>query len=261
MERQPAIGSRSSTPATRRFPDRSRLSDDTALTLLLLLAASVSWWVTLRLSEDMSVGVLLFPVSWAVMMAAMMLPAVAPVARLYMRAAAAGRVAPAGFFLVGYLALWLLSGLPAYLLWRTMSDPLMGSTPWALRVAGATLVAAGLYQLSPLKRACLRHCRSPMGYFMRSGRGLGTPRGATRAGITHGTYCFGCCAGLMLVLVAAVAMQPIWALVIAGVIFVERNLHHGESFSLVFAAVLTVMGGATLIHPALAEGLIEGVPL
>ncbi len=100
-----------------------------------------------------------------------------------------------------------------------------------------------------------------MSYFMRSGHRLGTPRGATRAGMTHGTYCFGCCAGLMLVLVAAVAMQPIWALVIAAVIFVERNVHHGESFSLVFAAVLTVMGGATLIHPALAEGLIEGVPL
>ena len=252
-----------------------RWGADAGLTALLLVVAGLAWWATVRLSMDMSpdmddgmdgmdgMGFALGPflVAWAAMMAAMMLPAVTPVVRLYARAARAGRVAPAGFFVSGYLVVWVGTGLPAAVLWSAIQAPLMEEAPWALRLAGATLVAAGLYQLSPLKKACLRHCRSPMGYFMRSGRQLHRPLAAVRAGATHGIYCLGCCVGLMLVLVAAVAMQPLWALVIAAMVFVERNLPHGEAFSYVVSALLVLLGGAALIEPAFAAALTEGVSL
>ncbi|MBA2445746.1 MAG: DUF2182 domain-containing protein [Nocardioidaceae bacterium] len=208
---------------------------------------------------EMGLSLGAFLIAWAAMMAAMMLPAVTPVVRLYARAAAAGRVAPAGYFVSGYLAIWLLSGLPAYLLWRVMGMPLMEAEPWALRVAGATLVAAGIYQLSPLKRACLRHCRSPMSFFMRGGRRLARPAGATWAGTVHGLFCFGCCIGLMLVLVITAAMQPLWAAVIAAAVFVERTVRWGESFSMLVALGLTTLGGAALTYPAFAAALIQGV--
>ena len=256
-------------------PFRLRWDADAGLTALLLALAALAWWVTVRLSMDMpegmggmdgmdgmdGMGFALGPflVAWAAMMAAMMLPAVTPVARLYARAARARRVAPVGFFVSGYLAVWLGTGLPAALLWKTIQGPLADGSSWALRVAGATLVAAGLYQLSPLKRACLRHCRSPMGYFMRSGRQLHRPISALRAGAMHGVYCLGCCVGLMLVLLAAVAMQPLWAVVIAAMVFVERNLPRGETFSLVVATVLVLLGGAALIEPALAAALTKGL--
>ncbi len=200
-----------------------------------------------------------FLLAWAAMMAAMMLPAVTPVVRLYARAAANGRVAPAGYFVSGYLAVWVLSGVPAYVLWRAMGMAIMDAEPWALRVAGATLVAAGLYQLSSLKRACLRHCRSPMSFFLRGGRHLGRPTGATWAGTVHGLVCLGCCVGLMVVLVTAAAMQPLWAAVIAAVVFIERNVRWGESFSMLVAAGLTALGGVSLIQPAFAAALIQGV--
>ena len=227
----------------------------------LVLLAAAAWWITAQHAtnmsgSDMTVSLGPFLVAWAVMMAAMMLPAVTPVVRLYDRAAAAGRVAPTGYFVSGYLAVWILSGLPAYLLWRAMAMPLMDAETWALRVAGGTLLAAGVYQVLPLKRACLRHCRSPMSYFFRQRRPLTRPGGAARSGAMHGIYCFGCCVGLMLVLVVVFAMQPWWAVALAAAIFVERNLRWGVSFSFILAGVLIVMGGATVIHPSFASSLI-----
>jgi predicted metal-binding membrane protein len=99
-----------------------------AVTLTLVALSAVAWWLTSILSTDMGVGSMATPMSlgsfvlaWGVMMAAMMLPAVTPVVRLYQRAAAAGRVAPSGYFVVAYLTMWVLSGVPAYLLWRVLA--------------------------------------------------------------------------------------------------------------------------------------------
>ena len=149
-------------------------------------------------------------VGWVAMMAAMMLPAVTPVVRLYARAAALRRVAPTAVFTLGYLLVWCAAGIPAWFLWRAMAIPLMDGQVGAYRASGAVLLAAGVYQLTPLKRACLRHCRSPMGAFLRAGSDLATVPGATRAGATHARYCLGCCVRLMVV-VAAGSMQLWWA--------------------------------------------------
>jgi predicted metal-binding membrane protein len=181
---------------------------------------------------------------------------VAPVVRLYQRAAAAGRAAPSGYFALAYILTWALSGLPAYLLWRALAMPLSEGVGWALRLAGAVLVLAGAYQVTPVKRACLRHCRSPMSYFLRLRGSLHRPSGALRAGVQHAVYCCGCCAALMVVLIAVAAMNLWWAVAIAAGVFVERNLRRGAELATTFGVLLVTVGVAVLVHPPFLSGLI-----
>ena len=231
--------------------------------LVLVALAVAAWWATAVLDADMRADTMMAPMSlgsflvaWALMMAAMMLPAVTPVVRLYQRAAAAGRAAPTGYFVLAYLATWMLTGLPAYLLWRALAMPLTEGASWALRLGGATLLVAGAYQLTPLKRACLRHCRSPMSYFLRLRGSLQRPGGAFRAGLLHATYCCGCCAALMAVLVAAAAMNLWWAVLLAVAVFVERNLRRGAELSTGLGVLLVALGATVVLHPPFLSGLI-----
>lgn len=233
------------------------------LTLALIALAVAAWWLTSIMSEDMRADNMMAPMSlgtfliaWTLMMAAMMLPAVTPVVRLYQRAAASGRVAPSASFVLAYLAVWALSGLPAYLLWRALAMPLDDGDTWALRLAGVTLLLAGAYQLTPLKRACLRHCRSPMSYFMRLRGSLARPADAFRAGALHAAYCCGCCVGLMVVLVSAAAMNLWWAVLIALGVFVERNLRWGAEFSTGLGVVLVALGATVVLSPSVLSNLI-----
>lgn len=233
------------------------------VTLTLVALAAAAWWLTAVLSagmdaDAMATAVALGPflLAWALMMAAMMLPAVTPVVRLYQRAATAGRVAPSGYFVLAYLVVWVLSGLPAFLLWRQLAMPLGAGATWALRLAGATLLLAGAYQLTPLKRACLRHCRSPMSYFMRLRGSLERPGGAFRAGMLHALYCFGCCAALMAVLVVTTAMNLWWAVLIALGVFVERNVRWGTGFSTGLGVVLLTLGALVVVSPFILSNLI-----
>lgn len=239
-----------------------RVSAELPAAVLLALAA-VAWWVTVVLSANMQSGPMMEPmtlgaflVAWAFMMAAMMLPAVTPVVRLYQRAAVAGRVAPLAYFTSAYLVVWTASGIPAYLLWRSLSGPLMDGSTWALRSAGGILVLAGAYQLTPLKRACLRHCRSPMSAFMRMRGSLERPGGAFRAGLLHAAYCFGCCVALMVVLVAAAAMSLWWAVLIALGVFVERNVAWGTRLVTPLGVALVALGAAVVIQPTILSTLI-----
>lgn len=240
----------------------ARLNGET-FTLVLVLLAATAWWLTSMTSADMGSDTMMTPMSlgpflftWALMMAAMMLPAVTPVVRLYQRAAAAGRVAPSGYFVFAYLVVWALSGLPAYLLWRWLAMPLSEDATWALRLGGGTLLFAGAYQLTPLKQACLRHCRSPMSYFMRLHGSLQRPAGAFKAGLLHATYCFGCCAALMAVLVVTAAMNLWWAVLIAIAVFVERNLPRGTEFSTGFGVVMLALGTFVVVSPTFLSNLI-----
>lgn len=244
------------------MPNTRRMSAE-FLSFTLVALAAVTWWLNSIMTEDMRVENMMAPMSlppfllaWTLMMAAMMLPAVTPVVRLYQRAAAAGRVAPSSWFVGAYLAVWALSGLPAFLVWRAMAMPLHDGDNWALRLAGATLLFAGAYQVTPLKRACLRHCRSPMSYFMRLRGSLAQSGGALRAGALHAAYCCGCCAGLMVVLVAVAAMNLWWAVAIALGVFVERNLRWGAGFSVGVGVVLVALGCTVLFSPSLLHNLI-----
>ena len=143
---------------------------------------------------------------WALMMVAMMLPSAAPMILLYSRVASRsgseGRLAPTSAFLLAYLGIWTLfsaaAALAQALLVAAGAIDAMALTIGGGRLAGALLLLAGLYQLSPVKRACLDRCRSPLSFILRWSRpGIA---GALRLGILHGLYCLGCCWALMLLL-------------------------------------------------------------
>jgi predicted metal-binding membrane protein len=140
---------------------------------------------------------------WWVMMAAMMLPSAAPIlllfARINRKEKSAGRpFIPTGIFAAGYLVTWggfstLATGLQWVLERHGLLSPMMVTTSHWL--GGAILLAAGVWQLTPLKGICLRHCRSPMGFLVQSWRPGRS--GAFRMGLEHGSFCLGCCWFLM----------------------------------------------------------------
>ena len=233
---------------------------------VLLALAAVGWWWSARMAADMATStsrpmgmgtmgseqvltVSAFLVAWLAMMTAMMFPAITPVVKLYGRAAAAGRVAPLPFFVAGYIAVWSSIGFPAYFAWRGLMDPISDGRPWAGRLAGVVALTAAAWQLTPLKSVCLRHCRSPISFFMRFGAKVTRPVGALRMGATHGLFCLGCCWALMAVLVALGTMNLAWMLVLALVILVEKNASAGEHVAKFAAAAFVGLGVVLLIRP------------
>jgi predicted metal-binding membrane protein len=134
-----------------------------------------------------------------------------------------------GVFLVGYLVAWTLCGLVAYGLDRAARSAAPQLLAWGQGgryLAGAALVAAGLYELTPLKEVCLRHCRGPI-HFVHAGWRDGAA-GALWMGPEHGLYCVGCCWGLMLALFALGVMSLTWMAAIAIVVFVQKVLPLGD---------------------------------
>lgn len=223
---------------------------EVAASAVLLGIAALAWWWSVR-SADMAMAMsfVAFIVAWVVMMVAMMLPAVAPVVRLYARAAQRGRAAPTPVFLTGYLVVWSAIGVPGYFAWRALMDPLMMGERWAGRLAGAVLVSAAVYQVTPFKDVCLQHCRSPMSLFLQAKGSLRRPLTALATGARHGLYCLGCCWALMACLVALGTMNPLAMVAVAAVIFLEKNLRHGELVARLAAAALLALGVWLLLTP------------
>ena len=196
-----------------------------------------------------SVGAaLVFVGVWTVMMAAMMLPAAAPMILTFASAQARRNQAaavPTWIFIAGYLFVWSAVGMVVYGLVQVGADAssYLGSVDratWGPLVLGVTLVGAGVYQFTPLKRVCLRHCRSPMAFVAlhwREGR-----LGAGRMGIWHGAYCLGCCWALFAILVVAGIMSLAWMLVLTLVVFAEKVFPHGQRGSAIIGVALTVLG-------------------
>jgi predicted metal-binding membrane protein len=225
--------------------------------LPLLLLACLAWVVTVR-DADMGVsGALAFGTSWIVMMAAMMLPSVAPVVGLYALAARRGVVAAVPVFVAGYLLVWASTSVPAYAVARIVSDPLMEGEPWVARTTGAALIVAAGYQLTPLKTICLRHCRSPLSFFLGRTRSLARPGAAFAAGASHGLFCFGCCWAIMAVLVVLGGMQLGWALALALVLGLEKLAPWGVAAGRVAAVLAGALGVALLAQPVLLAHLVR----
>jgi predicted metal-binding membrane protein len=236
--------------------------------ILLLLIAAVAWVDVIRSSlgaPDMMMTMfmpvtladgLAFVASWGVMMVAMMLPSALPMIGLYgamLRGGAVPRGAPIAAFTLVYLAVWTASGVPVYL----AHTALMALSPrtFAYGVA-ALLLAAGAFQLSPLKQACLRACRSPLGFLLSHWRaGL---RGSLALGWSHAMYCLGCCWGLMVVLVAAGAMGLTWVLLIAAVVAAEKLLQGGEWMARATGGAFLLLGVAVVWRPDLVTALRGG---
>lgn len=192
---------------------------------------------------------------WWVMMAAMMLPSAAPVLLLFARVSRnqkqGGRpFIPTGIFAAGYLAAWggfsaLAAGLQWALAHLGLLSPMMATTGDLL--CGGILVAAGVWQLTPIKHICLRHCRSPLGFLMgnwRPGR-----LGAFRMGLAHGLYCLGCCWFLMGLLFFGGVMNLYWIAGLAAFVLFEKTIPLGSWIGRA-AGIAFAVWGVSLIAAA-----------
>jgi predicted metal-binding membrane protein len=192
-------------------------------------------------------------IMWVVMMVAMMLPSTTPMLLLFGRIGAKRKseqrpFAPNIAFLAGYLFVWV-----GFCLFATVFNwglhtgdklsSMMGHTPPT--VGGAILVAAGVFQWTPLKEACLQHCRSPIGFLMAHWR-EGTV-GAMRMGLHHGTYCLGCCWMLMVLLFVLGVMNLPWVAVLTVIILAEKVLPGGVWLSRILGGLLVLWGGWLIV--------------
>lgn len=227
----------------------------------LLGVALVAWIVTLQRMRGMDAGpgtdlgtLGWYLGIWVTMMAAMMLPSTAPAVLMFGRARGEAQTAA---FVAGYLLAWTGYGLAAYAVYRGVRAEAPSFLAWDEQgpwVAGGALAAAGLYQLTPLKSACLRHCRSPLHVLLRGRPGT---LGALWMGIEHGGICVGCCLGLMLALFALGIMSLVWMAVVAVAILIEKALPGGEAFARLLAVVLVALGIWVAVSPGSVPGLTQ----
>jgi len=228
--------------------------------------AAVAWVVTVMLARKMgngpgTMGLALAPFLglWVVMMAAMMLPSVAPVAVLWTRlisgaSAGAGRVMRMSAFLTGYLLTWAAIGAAAFAA-LAGTGRLLTASPVAAKWLGvAIFIAAGSYQLTPWKDWCLRRCRSPIGALMYYLGYKGRSRDV-RVGLHHGATCAGCCWGLMIVLIAVGVMNVAVMAALAVVILAEKLWRYGKPFGQTVGVVLVAVGVLAIWFPWLLPGL------
>jgi len=192
-------------------------------------------------------GIAFWPLAlmWFGMMAAMMAPAAWPWVRAFHRFSGEGR-ADAGAtarFASGYLLAWLAYAIGAALVQRALQ--LMAVMPPSSdivipRVGAVIFLIAGLYQFAPLKRACLTHCRTPLGYFLTRWRN--GPIGALRMGLHHGLFCVGCCWALMATAFAVGVMNMWWMATLAMMALVEQVAPHGQLLRRALGAAFLVAG-------------------
>lgn len=198
---------------------------------------------------------------WGVMMTAMMLPSAMPMILLYRTVGsrlpeAAGRAIPAWLFAGIYLVVWLVVGIPVYgasVAVTAAADHWIAVDRAEPYLVAIVLASAGFYQLSPFKHECLRKCKSPLAFLMdrwRSGFFA-----TARLALSHALYCVGCCAGLMVILVAAGAMSISWVIVIAVMVFAEKILPRGENTARIAGFALFLLALAAAINPHLIRSL------
>jgi predicted metal-binding membrane protein len=198
---------------------------------------------------------------WWIMMIAMMLPSAAPMVLLHAkiarsssaRATKSAALWSTASFTLGYLLCWATFSMVAVVLQQAFESlgilsPMMLNSTNAL-FAGGILVLAGLYQMTPLKKACLEHCRSPISFLSQNWRdGSG---GALVMGLQHGVYCLGCCWGLMAILFFGGIMNLYWIIGLAMIVFFEKLLPVGPRLGQIIGVLLLVWG-ATFLYSALA---------
>ncbi len=190
-------------------------------------------------------GVALFLMGWTVMTAAMMLPTTLPMVATFARLAQTrpGATSRVLLFVLGYLCAWAGFGVLAYaadLLVHHAVDASPFLASHTSLISGGTLVLAGLYQLTPLKRHCLRQCRSALSFLMAFWRE--GPLGAWQMGVHHGIFCVGCCWALMLVMFGLGMLQLAWMLGLAVLMFVEKVTRGGERIGQLATLVFVLLG-------------------
>jgi predicted metal-binding membrane protein len=232
----------------------------------LLVVAAFAWVLLIRQNPGMPASMAgpwlafgEFLLLWLVMMAAMMLPSVAPVAVLWTRLIAGapagpGRPLRTGAFLAGYLLAWAVVGTVAFAALAGTGRLLTASPAAAKWLGVAIFTAAGVYQLTAWKDWCLRRCRSPIGALMYYLGFKGRSRDL-RVGLHHGATCAGCCWGLMIVLLAVGVMNVAVMAALAVVIFAEKLWRHGKRFGQAVGVLLVAIGVLAIWFPWLLPGL------
>jgi predicted metal-binding membrane protein len=237
---------------------------------LLLVLAAIGWALTDDRMSGMDAGpgtdlggLGWFLGVWVVMMAAMMFPSIAPMVIMYARIQEGRRERdqspPAGataIFVGGYLVAWAAAGLGGYLIFEGVRSLNIGFLAWdeaGPYVAGGVIVAATVYQLTPLKDVCLRNCRNPLTFLM--GHSHPGRVGALRMGIEHGGYCVGCCWMLMAALFALGVMSIGWMAFVAALIAIEKLLPWQAVANRGIAVVLVVLGIGVAFAPEDVPGL------
>lgn len=238
------------------------------LVLSVLLALAAVGWVLViwqaavmdrpdDMALDLTMGMAapLFLAMWVAMMVGMMFPASAPMILAFARSQARKRDEGAAhtrtwLFVAPYVAVWTAFGAVGYAL-AAGADSLADDSMWAMdnlsRIAGGLLVAAGVYQLTPLKRMCLARCRSPLSFMLsywRDGRW-----GAMTMGLRHGLFCLGCCWVLFLVLLPLGVMNIGAMLAVAALVFAEKALPGGDMVARRAAMALVGYGLLAVVVP------------
>jgi predicted metal-binding membrane protein len=227
------------------------------LVAAVFAVAGLGWWWTADQMHGMdngpwtSLGSLgWFLGVWVVMMVAMMLPSAAPTIALYSRMTSARTPLAAVMFVAGYLLTWAGTGVIAFVAANAAKwtgGHVLGWDRAGRWVAGATLLVAAAYELTPLKDACLGKCRSPLGFLLGSWRGGWF--GALRMGVKNGVWCVGCCWALMASLFALGIMSIGWMALVAGLIAAERILPWRRVATYGTAVILLALGLLLLTAP------------
>ncbi|MET7702943.1 DUF2182 domain-containing protein [Streptomyces sp. NPDC005485] len=245
--------------------------DLAAAWLLVVLIAVPAWALTIGQAQDMGIepgtmgmALPLFLLLWVTMMAAMMLPSMAPVAITWVRgigrqSSGWARAARTAEFVGGYLLVWTAFGVLAYAA-LAFTGGLVDDHPTAGRWFGfGAFLLAGLYQLGPLKYVCLRHCRNPLSHLVHYA-GFPRPARDLRVGVHHGAYCVGCCAGLMVVLIPLGMMNVAAMAGLAAVIFVEKLWSWGPLLARVVGVAFLVLAVLAPFQDWLLPGLQGSMP-
>ncbi len=231
--------------------------------LTLAAAAVAAWLATIAWIEaedmgampgTMGMSLISFTLMWGLMMAAMMLPSVAPFVMTYQSTVVEHRVARLAGLTSGYLVVWTGVGVVAFYVADWFGDLAAERATLAQVVAVATFTLVGAYQFTPLKFRCLTHCRTPLGHLMHYLGFTGRLRDV-RAGASHGWFCLGCCWALMLLMIAFGVMNVAAMAGLAAVIAVEKVWRHGEGFARAFGFACLIFAVLLVFEPGLAPGL------
>ena len=240
---------------------------------VLVVWAALAWALTARTASSMSgmvmglaqvgsrmppaLSALVFGGMWLAMMIAMMFPTMGPMVaahRMVTRRRGEGLTSTVAF-VGGYLVVWTLAGAVPFVVLLALSRlPHGAAAPWIPGTAAAVLIAAGLYQFTPLKTICLRACRTPLGFILTHDFRSGAP-GALRAGMLHGAFCLGCCWALMAILVVLGLMNLIWMVALSAVFLLEKNWRGGVVLSRVVGVALVVLGIVVFVRPQALSAL------
>jgi predicted metal-binding membrane protein len=236
-------------------------------TIVMFGVAALAWAGVIAYARHMGNGVgtmgmsfVAFMGMWSLMMTAMMLPAVAPVASLYLRTIVSpNRPGRLVLFITGYLVVWAAAGVPAYFALRIIDDQVADESGTMRVVAVVVLAAAGVYQLTPLKAVCLRHCRSPLAQLLHYGNIKGRAKDL-KVALHHSAYCIGCCWALM-ALFFVFGIMNVWAMLgLAAIVFSEKLLRHGETVGRLAGAAFLALALLVAISPRVADAVVPSNP-